>query len=116
VHIERTNIIFQKVFTGVLSAHVTPLVLAEVCGVMSRQVGTKLAEPVFLKLSNWLSRNLLKIVDENSDVAHLACKLAINHRLKGADALIAAAAQHYNLQLITFDEEIISKLKLKHSL
>lgn len=112
VHTEKAEAIMKKVLNGEVKAFVTPLVLAETCGAISRTSGRKNAETVLGKLEEWLSKNLISVA-EDSGVAKGACELAIRHSLKGADALIAATAKHNGMQLITFDDELIGKLKLK---
>ena len=112
-HTARAETIMRQVFEGKVKAFAPSLVLAETCGAICRKAGVKNAEAVLAKLSEWVLKGLLVVMPEPEEFYSNACRLAVKHSLKGADAVIAALAESGNLKLVTFDDELISKLKLE---
>ncbi len=112
-HTAAAEKIFITILEGKVSASITSLILVEVCGVLRRVVGKETAELALAKLNIWISKGILSVFDQTKEIASLACSFAIDYGIKGADALIAATSYYHKLNLVTFDEELITKLKHK---
>ncbi len=109
-HTPQAEQIFHNVFDGAIEGAITDLILVEVCGVLRRRANKESAEMTLHKLNSWIEGGMLQLFHQNEEVVSLACALAIQHGIKGADALIAATADYYGVKLVTFDEEVQEKL------
>ncbi len=79
------------------------LMIAEVCGAISRRTGRpELAHEIYAALVN---ASEITFVEVNSELAQHAAQLAIDLRLRGADAVYVALAHHLGLPLLSLDEE-----------
>lgn len=112
-HSEKAELIFTKIFNCELEAFTTRLVLAEMCGVLSRNAGIENAQHAFSKADEWVLRGITKVVSETPIAGKVACGLALKYAVKGADAMIAALTLQSNLKLATFDDELKNRLKNK---
>lgn len=110
IYTKEAEEIFSSIFDGKLDANIAEVTVVEVCGVMSRQGGREKANEVFTQLSEWTNKGIISILEHKNHITKIACDLAINYKLKGADAVISATAVYYKLKLITFDNEIITRL------
>lgn len=91
----------------------TPLViptlaLLEIGGAIARRIGQTQARNI---ISNLSSLSYLIIIEVDDTLGRQAATLAIDLRLRGADAVYVAVAQYFNLPLITWDAEIINRSK-----
>lgn len=82
------------------------LVLPEVGGAIGRRVNQVEAQNVVNNLKSW---PLLILIGLDEPLALIAANLAIDLRLRGADAVYVAVAQQLNLPLVTWDREIINR-------
>ena len=112
-HTDKAEKIFTDIFEGKLHAYVTPLIIVETCGVISRTSERESAELSLKKLNEWFYKGIVEILDQTEDIIKIACNFAINYRIKGADAIIGATAHYNKVKLATFDQEMINKLKPK---
>lgn len=104
-HLVSRNWVEQQLDTR--TALVGPtLVLAEVGGAIARRLGQVQAYQVLDSLRN-IPDLVLFSLDE--PLMLIAVNLAIDLRLRGADASYVVVAQQLNLPLITWDREIISR-------
>jgi predicted nucleic acid-binding protein len=83
------------------------ILLPEVCGAISRRTGAPaLAErcrDIMLRTSG------LRLVSINSRLAEAAAQLALDHGLRGADAIYVAVADLMRIPLISLDREHLEK-------
>lgn len=91
----------------------TPLViptlaLLEIGGAIARRIGQTQARNI---ISNLSSLSYLIIIEVDDTLGRQAATLAIDLRLRGADAVYVAVAQYFNLPLITWDAEINNRSK-----
>ena len=91
----------------------TPLViptlaLPEIGGAIARRMDQTQARNIISNLRNLSS---LIIIEVDDTLGRQAATLAIDLRLRGADAVYVAVAQYFNLPLITWDVEIINRSK-----
>jgi predicted nucleic acid-binding protein len=80
------------------------LMLAEVVGAISRRTGQPALASRALK--HLLRLPGLRLVAVDQRLGRAAAELAASARLRGADAIYAALAQHLAVPLVTWDEEI----------
>jgi predicted nucleic acid-binding protein len=83
------------------------LVLAEVGGAVSRRAG-QFAQ-AYQALQELRDITTLNLIEVDESLGSLATEIAINQRLRGADATYVAVAQQLNIPLITWDREIINR-------
>jgi len=88
-------------------AYVSCLVPVEVVGAIARTVGGKEAERIGEKFAEWVRGGFLSLQDLNKRRAQQAQRIAVEHRLRGADAVIAQLACEKQARLATFDEELL---------
>jgi|SRR3989344_5654549 len=112
---EKSEQIFQEIFEGNLQTFINELIFVEVCGVISRQIGKEKAATVYKQINEWVEQGIMEILVQSKEITKIACEIAINHKIKGADAIITATSLYNNLKLITFDNELKDRLKSKIS-
>ncbi|MBS3175330.1 PIN domain-containing protein [Candidatus Woesearchaeota archaeon] len=112
---EHSEKIFQEIFEGNLQTFINELVIVETCGVISRQIGKEKAVIIYKQINEWIGEGIIEILQQSQEITKIACNIAINYKIKGADALIAASSLYNNIKLITFDNELKEKLKNKVS-
>ncbi len=56
-----------------------------------------------------LSRNVVELVPVASPMAERAADIAIDHRIRGADALYVALAEHRSDELVTLDRQQLER-------
>jgi predicted nucleic acid-binding protein len=79
------------------------LMLAEVCGAIGRRTGQpRLAQDIYAALVNAPE---ITFVEMDRALAQHAAQLAIDLRLRGADATYVALAHHLGVPLLSLDEE-----------
>jgi len=83
------------------------LLLVETAAAVARGTGDeKLAQ----RLAETISRLApMVLVDLDTGMSLMAARLAARYRLRGADAIYAAAAEQYGARLVTLDKEQLSR-------
>lgn len=61
-----------------------------------------LAQQVVTQLQQW---SFLEMITVDHPLAELAASIAVNHRLRGCDAIFVALAQQRNEPLVTLDKQ-----------
>jgi predicted nucleic acid-binding protein len=85
------------------------LLLAEVGGAVARLTGrSRLGRVALRRLESY---TFLQIVAIDSKLASIAADLAIDYRLRGADAVYAALAYALNIPLVTWDQEQMTRVQ-----
>jgi predicted nucleic acid-binding protein len=84
------------------------LMPAEVVGAIARRTGQ--SELASRALTQLLQLPGLRIVSVDKRLGRAAARLAALARLRGADAVYAALAQHLAIPLVTWDEEIRQRM------
>lgn len=83
------------------------LLLAEVGGAIARRTGDeKLGHQA---VNHILSTPNLRLVYTDSDLGVAAARLAVEQRLRGADALYVAVARRLKIPLVSWDQEQIGR-------
>jgi predicted nucleic acid-binding protein len=83
-------------------------VFVEVVAAIRRRTGSeKLAREVKLKLLNIETISFL-VLDDHS--AKEAAEIAIRLGMRGMDAIVIQVAKEFNTDLVSFDEEMMSKV------
>ena len=83
------------------------ILLAEVAGAVSRQTGRlRLGR---LVLSNLLTNRSVRLIPVDAILAEAAAELAVDLRLRGADAVYVAVAQRFGVPLVTWDQEQLQR-------
>lgn len=88
--------------------HIPNLALAEIAGVFSRE--TRSAKLALRTVRAVLKVPLLQRHGFDDNLADHAYALAVRHRLRGADAVYVALAEHVAMPLLTWDREIIRRV------
>jgi len=84
------------------------LALAEVAGALVRRTGR---EDLGRKaIEDMVAASNLRLVPVDMDLAREAASLAISQRLRGADAIYAALAEHLDQPLVTLDREMHNRI------
>ena len=101
-----------EIWTAVLSGNrlaIMPYsVFVEVVAAIRRRTGSeKLAREVKLKLLNIETISFL-VLDDHS--AKEAAEIAIRLGMRGMDAIVIQVAKEFNTDLVSFDEEMMSKV------
>jgi predicted nucleic acid-binding protein len=90
-----------------LEVYCPTLALAECAAAIARQTGNpSLAEELVAILEDFPGMNLIPL---DLTLARKAAKIAILHRLRGADAVYVAVAEAFGATLITWDREMLSR-------
>lgn len=97
----------NDLYNGQKTFHSSMLASVEVVGAVGRIVGNKEAGRVQRLLNEWQRKGYLYLYELNRRRMESAQNLAINHRLKGADAVIVQIAQELKLPMISYDNNII---------
>jgi predicted nucleic acid-binding protein len=86
---------------------VPSLALPEVGGALARRTG----EPVESRAAlAWITRiPSLRVIDLDQPLVDHATQLAIDLRLRGADAVYVALAARLSLPLVTWDQELLER-------
>jgi predicted nucleic acid-binding protein len=104
--------IMKKIIEGEIRAVIPTLALPEVCGIIRRLTGSvKFASEVKEEMERWINEGLLKVEELTKSRMEESSKIVIQFGVKGADAVFISLAKEINAKLITFDEEIKSKLE-----
>ena len=83
------------------------ILLAEVAGAVSRQTGRlRLGHQV---LSSLLTNRSVRLIPVDAILAEAAAELAVDLRLRGADAVYVAVAQRFGVPLVTWDQEQLQR-------
>ena len=83
------------------------LVLAECAAAIARQTGDpSLAEELVCIIEDFPGINLISL---DIPMARKAAQIAVEHRLRGADAVYAAVAVAFNATLISWDQEMLKR-------
>ncbi len=83
------------------------LVLSECAAALARQTNQpSLPEKLVTYIEDF---PLLSLIPLDVFVARRAAKIAINHRLRGADAVYTAVAEAFNATIITWDQEMLER-------
>ncbi|MEZ4592457.1 MAG: type II toxin-antitoxin system VapC family toxin [Chloroflexota bacterium] len=83
------------------------LLLAEVGGAIARRTGDeKLGHQA---VNHILSTPNLRLVYTDAELGNLAAKLAVEQKLRGADALYTAVALRLKIPLVSWDQEQIAR-------
>jgi predicted nucleic acid-binding protein len=101
-----------EIWTAILSGNCLAImpysVFVEVVAAIRRRTGSeKLAREVKLKLLNIETISFL-VLDDHS--AKEAAEIAIRLGVRGMDALVIQVAKEFNTDLVSFDEEMMSKV------
>ncbi len=112
-HTNKAEGIFSNIFEAKIKASIASLVLVEVCGVLSRYLDKEKALAGFSQVNEWLDKEIIEFIDINKSDANVACAIALDYKIKGSDALIAAIAHNNKSKLATFDNELANRLKNK---
>lgn len=83
------------------------LALAEIGGAIARRTGDVALAAEALALIRRQPR--LSIVALDDSLGEAAARLAMNARLRGADAVYVALAAHLNTALVTLDREVLER-------
>jgi predicted nucleic acid-binding protein len=101
--------ILKKVFEGEYLAILPSIVLVEVVSAIKRRTNSEiLALKVKEKL---LNSKFIEFVDVNFKIMNESAELAAKLGLRGMDTIIVEVSRENNSKLITYDKEILEKLK-----
>lgn len=95
--------------------HISMLVPVEVCGAILRR--TKSLARAYLakrEIENWASDGYIRLYPLDGERMTKAQEIALRDELKGHDAVIAAVAEEFELELLTFDKEISKRFESKN--
>jgi predicted nucleic acid-binding protein len=84
------------------------LILPEISATLSRGQGKPELGKAFVQELKSLPNTTFIDVDES--IANLAVDIAANNRLRGSDAVYAAVALRFGMELITLDKEQLERL------
>ena len=84
------------------------LALAEVAGALSRRTGDAVLGRRWAETVRAFSG--LRLVPLDAALADRAAEFAATYRLRGADAVYAATADHLGAPLVTWDDEVVRRL------
>ena len=101
--------ILAKVRSGEYRISTSCLVPVEVCGVIARMIGRKEAKEAQRALRLFERGGAIKFIELSKRKQIRAEDLAINLKLRGADAIILEVAEAGKMPLITFDLEVAKK-------
>lgn len=105
-HVASREWLTAVVRSGTLIA-VPALLLAEVGGAIARRTGDeKLGHQA---VNHVLSTPNLRLVYTDAELGNLAAKLAVEQKLRGADALYTAVALRLKIPLVSWDQEQINR-------
>ena len=82
--------------------------LIEVCGALARDESMSTAVDARKRLNQLATQNSLVVYDLDKAKMQRAVTIAIDYRIKGADATYAALSDELGLNLITFDEKSLA--------
>lgn len=94
--------------------HVSMLVPVEVCSAILRR--TKSLARAYLakrEIENWVGDGYISLYPLDGERMTKAQEIALRDELRGHDAVIAAVAEELELELLTFDGEILKRFKGK---
>lgn len=98
----------DQVRAGTAKAHIPTLMLIEVCGALTRQVSTNMAEVARQTFEDWQTSEKLLIYALDAARMQKALSIAIRYGLKGSDAVYVALSDELVLPLVTFDEDSLA--------
>jgi len=97
---------FRQMVKGKVIFHASRLVPVEVCGAINRRVGNIDAAKAQIIINSLIRKGNIKVYDLNESRMHRATNIALNYRLRGADAVIVQIAQELKLPIIAYDNEV----------
>ncbi len=97
----------REVYAGGEEIAAPVILVTEVAAAISRG----LDEPALAwrAVQQILSRNVVELVPVATPMAERAADIAIDHRIRGADALYVALAEHRRDELITLDRQQLER-------
>lgn len=111
-HKEATEI-FETLISKDHEKNTTLLALPEVVGVIRRRTNSvNFAYVAEETLKGWMG-GMIDFKELTNDRVFLAVETAVRFGLKGADAIFVSLAKELDSSLLTFDKEIINKVKGK---
>ena len=110
-HSIKARPVLEKIAGGEISGVISALSLVELGGTVRRIANEAIAREIISKIAGMIENGLIRVVPLSNRDAFAAAEFAILTALKGADAIIAKAAEEADCELFTFDEEIKKKAK-----
>lgn len=108
VHYQKSVSFLDVALKRGIEFHIPNLALAEIAGVISRE--TRNTQLAFRTVRAVLKVPFLLRHGFDDDLADHAYTLAARHRLRGADAVYLALAEHLAAPLLTWDTDIIKRV------
>lgn len=94
--------------------HISMLVPVEVCSAILRRTKSIITAYLAIReIENWVGDGFIWLYPLDGERMTKAQEIALRDELKGSDAIIAAIAEELELELITFDKEILKRYKGK---
>ena len=98
---------FQEVLKGKAVYHASRLVPVEVCGAINRIAGKTDAARAQIIMDSLIRKGSIKVYDLNESRMRQATNIALDYKLRGADAVITQIVQELKLPIIVYDNNII---------
>lgn len=97
----------REVFDGGEEISAPAILVTEVAAAISRGLGQPAL--AWRAVQQILSRNVVELVPVVIPMAERAADIAIDHRIRGADALYVALAEHRRDELVTLDRQQLER-------
>jgi predicted nucleic acid-binding protein len=106
-HFSVSRKFLQEVQVHAVNTFCPTLILPECAAAVARPTGdSSLAEELVTLIENFSGLHLITL---ESSLARRAAQIAIDYRLRGADAVYVAVAETFNATLITWDAEMLQR-------